>query len=184
MPYLQPVIRCKNRERVRKPTDCAPIVLPWPILPETGTPRPHWPEDGWKANIACPQCGLLFVYMERHDSPCVLWEQASYRGQGQFHSNAVCVRVEFRCSQTGCETPITFHTTTADRNQGSFGKLREILRSGFFQGRCAKEHALLPVPKEKYRIEEVFDPIPSDPSLVYFDNPPNSFQVRRGAPIR
>ena len=126
-----------------------PLFSLGPTFPETGTPLPNWPADEWKANIGCPECGLVFVYRERSGS----------LGQGRFHSDTVCACVEFRCSQTGCGTLIKFHTTLPDRSRKSFDGLLDKLHRGFFQGRCANGHGLLPVPREKYEIREVFQAV-------------------------
>jgi hypothetical protein len=166
--YVQPILLCRNRRQAELP--CNKIILPYPELPMTedsgersqrASSLLEWPGREWCANIGCPSCGRVLVY----GPGAVSWAVAPYQGRGQFRSDTVCVYVESECATAGCRVPIKFHTIIEDRSPRSFDELRDKLHRGFFVATCRNGHSMLPTPRERYRLCEVLDPIPSDPSL-------------------
>ena len=52
--YLQPVVRCKNRDCPMP--SAARIRLPYPNPPATGENPPAWPQDAWQLRMICREC--------------------------------------------------------------------------------------------------------------------------------
>lgn len=161
--YYQPILFCDSMKS-RNYYEWHNIVLPYPELPDwDGTYDEEdedfpWPDASWHAVIGCQECGLVSEYL----SDEVAWGQAPVKGEGRFHSDAAFVRVNFECGQLGCRAPIQFYTATQNRSDESIPLLIRKLQDGFFHGRCPRGHALVPIPKERYRIQRILEAIPTD----------------------
>jgi hypothetical protein len=92
----------------------------------------------------------------------VSWAAAPYEEEGRYHADTTCYRVEFECAKSGCRAHAQFHTVLNERHISTEAALLDKLRVGFFSGPCPIGHDLLPIPREKYRLDRVFDAIPSE----------------------
>jgi len=163
--YEQPVIQCKN---IKADPKCEGyMVLPFfPLPPECGDdPTPEekdeylarWPPGTWRATIGCPSCGKILLY----DAEDVEWYGAPYEEKGQHHASTTCYRVEHRCATLSCRVPVIFHTVLNVRISSQAALLEKLDRE-FFSGKCRNGHNIFRVPRERYRLDRVFDAIPSE----------------------
>ncbi len=120
--------------------------------------RSSWPPDDWRASIGCPACGNILQYV----ADDVEWDPIEYDEATICYADTVCYSVSGRCAKSSCPVPVLFHIVLDSDQNDPEGALRDRLRDAFYIGKCVAGHPLLPVPQILYRLNRIFDVIPSD----------------------
>jgi hypothetical protein len=167
---LEPKIHCKY-------PDCDHfMVLPYRIVPfvlneenddaiqdEINKHRSRWPKDNWQAAIGCPKCGNILLYV----ADDVSWrEEFEWEDADPYDADTVCYSVSCECATKDCRSPVRFHIIAGDDENQDWSEdaLRNRLHDAFYVGQCPAGHSLLPIPRDRYRLETVRGPIPKDGS--------------------
>jgi hypothetical protein len=95
--YLQPILRCKNRNCLR--SGIAPIRLPYANPTGANEQPPAWPPEGWQIILTCSKCGHWYVY-KRDD---IEWTRVVTP------SDLAMWVVELQCNEPNCESRTKWH---------------------------------------------------------------------------
>lgn len=154
-----------------------------PVDSEDDSPQSGWPTPSWEANLACSKCGHIRLYRSNDIRTTNL---TKYRPE-------LYLLVRMSCFK--CRIPVGFYVPDLwrlaverkmpliddlksrafcdfelDVEFTSWAKTRdwiEVIRSGYFLGRCKSDHDLIPLPKERYRISLERGPIPTNNYLLF-----------------
>lgn len=127
--YLQPVLRCKNRECLR--SRLAPISVPYANPPGADENPPAWPPEGWQIILTCDKCDHWYVYKKED----IEWASIATP------PDLAMWFVELQCNEPKCESRIKWHVL--DDGGMSENEIVEFIKRSDPLPFCSEGHSLV-----------------------------------------